>query len=241
MFRCRSDACGKSVSIFRDSFFAKSRLKCCDVLLLGRLWLSGVSSSAALTLTDHSPNTVTDYMSYFRQLVVSNLEAEDTMVGGPGIIVEIDESKIAKRKHNRGHAVDGAWVVGGVERTEQRGFFVEPVADRSAETLRDIIQRHVRPGSIVYTDLWRGYCNLGELGVTHQTVNHSVHFRDPVTGVHTNTIEGTWAGLKAKIPPRNRTREGVEDHLLEFIWRRRNAERLWTSFLDALRDTSYPE
>ena len=38
-------------------------------------------------------------------------------IGGIGIVVEIDESKFGKRKHNCGHKVDGVWVVGMVEIT----------------------------------------------------------------------------------------------------------------------------
>jgi hypothetical protein len=37
-------------------------------------------------------------------------------IGGPGKVVEIDESKFGRRKHHRGHPVKGQWVFGGVER-----------------------------------------------------------------------------------------------------------------------------
>ncbi|KCZ78735.1 hypothetical protein H311_00226 [Anncaliia algerae PRA109] len=42
------------------------------------------------------------------------------MIGGPGIIVEIDESKFGRRKYHRGHKVEGVWVLGMVERTTSR-------------------------------------------------------------------------------------------------------------------------
>lgn len=134
----------------------------------------------------HSTVTVTSYTNYYRQLVSSSLDTTDCVIGGLGIIVEVDESKFGKRKHNRGHSVEGVWVLGGVERTQERLMFTEVVHDRSARTLLDVLSRHICDGSIVYTDLWRGYSNLAEeLSVEHATVNHSMHFVDPDTGVHT--------------------------------------------------------
>jgi transposase-like protein len=179
-------------------------------------------------------------MGHFRQLVSSTLDDEDTLIGGPGVIVEIDESKISKRKYNRGHRVEGAWVVGGVEHTPQRKVFLVSVQNRSRNTLENIIRRHVAAGSIIRTDLWRGYGFLDEdLTYEHQSVNHSLYLRDPNTGVHTNTIEGTWSGLKRNIQMRYRTNSAIDKHLVEFIWRRKHAGDLWGGFLDALRDVHY--
>ena len=30
----------------------------------------------------------------------------------------------------------------------------------------------------------------------HQKVYYSKNFKDPITGIHTNTIEGNWSALK---------------------------------------------
>jgi hypothetical protein len=49
----------------------------------------------------------------------------------------------------------------------------------------------------------------------HLSINYSLHFRDPDTGVHTNAIEGTWYGMKTNIPVRNRTEASVDAHLWE--------------------------
>lgn len=107
--------------------------------------------------------------------------------------MEIDESKFGKRKYHRGHRVEGVWVVGGIERTEERRCFLVVVEDRTQETLLKIIKDNVAPGSIVHTDYWRGYLGMDRLfgfRYTHRVVNHSVEF---VTsdGTHTNTIEGS--------------------------------------------------
>jgi hypothetical protein len=67
-------------------------------------------------------------------------------------------------------------------------------------------------------------------------VNHSHHFVNLEDGTHTNSIKGTWNGIKLKVSPRNRTRENMEEHMLEFIWRRKHAADLWNNFIDVLRD-----
>lgn len=238
-FQCKQKVCQKKVSLFKNSFFSKARIPCNEVIHIGYLWLAGCSHNSIMKITGHSCPTISAYMSYFRNLVINALDNEDCLIGGPGIVVELDESKFGKRKYNRGHRVEGAWVVGGVERTDARRMFVEVVDDRSAETLNEIIIRNVRPGSIVYTDLWRGYSGLTELGFQHEVVNHSVNFVDPMTGVHTNSIEGTWNGIKFQVPPRNRTRDDISEHLLEFIWRRKNESNLWDSLIEALKIVYY--
>ena len=56
-------------------------------------------------------------------------------IGGNNIIVEIDESKFGKRKYHRGHKVEGVWIIGMVERTEQKRIKLMVVDDRTAETI----------------------------------------------------------------------------------------------------------
>ena len=95
-------------------------------------------------------------------LIPSDLQSP-VKIGGPNIIVEIDESKFGKVKYHRGHRVEGVWIFGGVERTLEKKAFFAIVNDRKRETLHALIQKHVSKGSIIYTYCWRAYNGIDDL------------------------------------------------------------------------------
>ena len=50
--------------------------------------------------------------------------------------------------------------------------------------------RWVKPGSTIYSDYWKAYLHLGEIGYKHGTVNHSHNFVNPQNPIiHTQSIE----------------------------------------------------
>ena len=130
-----------------------------------------------------------------------------------------------------------------MERTEARKFFVVRVPDRSRITLEQLILTHVRAGSIIHSDCWGAYNELNliefenKLHYNHLTVNHSVEFVTD-TGIHTNTIEGTWNALKRVIPKKCDNID-MNECLLEHVWRRRNHCSLWEQLIVALRNIMY--
>ena len=237
-YRCLRRQCNNECSIRKFTFFYGSALTCSKIMLLAFLWVNSAPWTCALGITGHSEHTVSRFYNHFRVLVTSALDEDDSIIGGPNVEVEIDETKLGKRKYHRGHRVDGVWVVVGVERTLERRVFLVAVPDRSVMTLSEVIRSHVRPGSIILTDMWRGYSSLEELGFQHRQVNHSVEFVS-FEGTCTNTAEGTNNALKLRIRPRNRTRDGIAEHLGEFVWRRKSGNDMWGSFISALRDVHY--
>lgn len=127
------------------------------------------------------------------------LEDDSEMLGGPGVHIEIDESKFGKRKYHRGRRVDGVWVFGGIERNSDR-MFMECVERRDAETLTGIIKRWVKPGTTVHSDCWKAYSGMEQMGYIHKTVNHSREFLNRETGACINRIESIWRAVKASLP-----------------------------------------
>ena len=71
---------------------------------------------------------------------------------------------------------------------------MEIVGQCDAATLLPNIEKHINPGTIVWSNGWAAYNRVAVLpGVAgHQTVNHSIQFINPRTGVHTNAIESYW-------------------------------------------------
>ena len=106
--------------------------------------------------TGHAKQTIVDWFNFHRDVCAQYFIDNPMMLGGPGKIVEIDESKFGKRKYNQGRYKEGHWVFGGIERDTNDAFMVE-VADRSANTLLPIIQTYIRPGTTVFSDEWRAY------------------------------------------------------------------------------------
>ena len=76
-----------------------------------------------------------------------------------------------------------------------------------------IIQENIAPNTTIYSDQWRAYNGIGELqgyNYQHLTVNHTVNFVDPISGAHTNTIEGLWGCIKTWL----KTKRGVLNNKL---------------------------
>ncbi|KII72904.1 hypothetical protein RF11_12372 [Thelohanellus kitauei] len=102
-------------------------------------------------------------------------------IGGISRIVEIDETKLFKRKNHEGQIVSlFGRLVDGIETGSIDKMFM-----------------CVGPGTTIMTDCWDGYNGLDHLGYIHQTVNHRNNFVSPDDrNVYTPNIEVTWRYLE---------------------------------------------
>lgn len=94
-------------------------------------------------LSDHS---ICDWGSFCREVLIHWCLQREGRIGGPGNIVEVDESKFGKRKFNVGRLVEGQWVFGGIC-CETRAFFLVPVEKRDSDTLLSVIKDKIEPGN----------------------------------------------------------------------------------------------
>ena len=55
------------------------------------------------------------FFTVIRNQIAADVDMS-SKIGGPGIVVEVDEAKFGKQKYNRGRMVPGSWVLGGIQR-----------------------------------------------------------------------------------------------------------------------------
>ena len=106
-------------------------------------------------------------------LSIENKRYEVTgKIGGPGIVLEIDESKFGKVKY---HRVGGVCVFDMVERKPERKITIIPVRDRKSTALNELLTKYVQKDSIIYSDFYTSYSRLKEYFAEYKTVNHSMN------------------------------------------------------------------
>jgi len=196
-FRCSK--CRTTQSIRKGSFFANSRLSIDDILCVTFCWACKLSVKSTAIMACVCPSSVCQWFQFIREKCSEALiNDQDYTFGGPGVVVQIDESVVARRKYHVGRAVNQQWVFGLYDTSTKREH-IQLVDDRRAETLIPIIQKYIKPGSTIFSDQWAAYRDLQRLGYVHHTVNHSQNFVDPTTGTFTNAIEAYWSRVKRNI------------------------------------------
>jgi transposase-like protein len=126
----------------------------------------------------------------FNGPLTGHVEADETFIGGK----EGNKHK-SKRKPGKQGGSGKAMVMGVLERGGDLRAFQIP---RKAGVIREIVEAHVAPGSVLLTDDYQGYAHLPD-HFHHLSVNHSQGEYVRNGWIHTNGIEGAWSLLKRQI------------------------------------------
>ena len=179
----RCSPCSRFRNIRTDSVLSGQKLTFSLFLqLVFYLSIKSLANVAISQIIGVSKNTISDWTTLIHTRVADFLVSNPSPLGGPGVVVEMDEAKFGKRKYNKGAYREGQWVLGAVDRSNGNCFLLPcPNNSRGAPTLLPLIKRWILPGSVVYTDEWGAYNSLTTAGYTHHTVNHSIQFVDPAT------------------------------------------------------------
>jgi len=226
VWKCQNKRCSKyktTLSIRTNSFLGISRISLQTWIDLLYRWSNEESFVAIQRSLTVSTPTLIKIFKTIRKCIFEYFEANPVRLGGENVICQIDESLFChKQKYHRDRVANHqVWVFGIVDTSfiPARGI-MRVVPNRSAAILRPIICEVILPGTTIHSDEWRAYSNLNALGYDHGTVNHSINFVDPRTGIHTQNVESYWNKNKTRCKKmKGVKKEFLQDYLNEFMWR----------------------
>ena len=217
VWKCPNKKCNQTNSIRTGSFFVERKFSRIPLRVLFAIIYFFAQDANQTLIYKNIGNHITrqrigQWQQYLRDICTCWLLDNPFKIGGPGKIVQVDESKPGgKRKYNKGRSLgnDPDWLI-GVYSTDSKQGCIQIVTNRNQKTCRTFLKKHVKPGSIIHSDEWKGYTKLQEDGfMLHETVCHKRNFKDPKTGAHTQGIEGIWGVTKARF----KTIRGFPKHL----------------------------
>ena len=181
-----------------------------------------LNASKTAKLVSLNRNTINHWFNVFRVAIYAHQHKEFEKIIGEA---EVDESYFgAKRKRGfRGKLKRGR----GTKKQPVFGIFkrngcvyTEVVPNCKKPVLQAIIKGKIDPSAIIYSDGWRGYDGLVDVGYDkHFRVNHSDNEFSKGHGIHINGIENFWSFTKRRLAKFNGVRKNFELHLKESEWR----------------------
>ena len=137
--------------------------------------------------------TVYNRFMHFRRQIANYTKSEFERLGGQ---IEIDESYFGgRRKGKRGRGAAGKVAVMGI--LERKGkIYTTVIPNAKAETLMAQIKAKTYKGSVFYTDTFKSYKSLSQVG-KHLEINHKKEFAKGIN--HINGIEGFWSYAKERL------------------------------------------
>lgn len=181
-----------------------------------------INASKTAELLGINRNTINRYYYVFRRAIYANQHREFAKIIGQA---EIDESYFGARrkrgfrgKLKRGRGTQKQPVFGIFKRNGH--VYTEVVPNCKKPILQAIIKGRIDPSAIIYSDKWRGYDGLVDVGYDkHFRVNHKDNEFSKGKGIHINGIENFWSFTKRRLSKFNGVKKNFYLHLKESEWR----------------------
>lgn len=241
VYRCNKRTCRKRKGIF------SSKIPPCKLLNILFLLLNNCSYHQLHTFHGISTNTTHAIKKLLRKAYKSYMLNHPVYLGGPGILVEADETVLSRRgvitspTSLSDETKDTVWILGAIDNTPERNFFIKRVQDRTITSISNALEGVIREGSRLCTDGYRSYPRVAEiLCLEHSIVNHSMGFVAN-DGTHTNNQEAFWSHLKATMRKEHGVkRENIDEWISDYTFKRRYIVRasrnsICTIFIELLK------
>lgn len=212
MWRCRKDGVWRSIR--KGTWLENSKCSIKVIVLMTYCFCKRKSVLSASRIAGLSGRSVLDWFLSCRE-ICSALIKKRGKIGGPGVVVEMDDSHLRSVKYEIGKLVADVWVWGAVVCGNERGQLVLHVHEkRDLTTLQCLIEEYIEDGSVICSDKWDSYDDEDLDLQTFATV-HNYQFRNKAIGA----MEQHWKEIKTVVGRGKRRLGRLQSHLDEYVWR----------------------
>lgn len=200
-YRCSSLSCRRKKSLFKNTTFDSPEVPLHKKLLAYYEVLADDYQKRIINDCSLSKSSVQKIKKNFLKYCVFKNTNNKKILMGVKNSIQIDETVIYKGKlilspSNIYDNLPGCtWLVGLIEQ-HTSNMVIEIVPNRQVATLKELILKHCKIGSLIITDGYPSYPRaVLESFCYHEKVNHTIGFKNE-HGYHTNNIENIWSQLK---------------------------------------------
>jgi len=181
-----------------------------------------INASKTAKLLGINRNTINHWYNVFRKAIYAHQFKEFKRIFGEA---EVDESYFGARrkrgyrgKLKRGRGTQKQPVFGILKRNGH--VYTEIIPNCKKAILQAVIKGKIDKSAVVYSDKWRGYDGLVDVGFDkHFRVNHGDNEFSKGHGIHINGIENFWSFSKRRLAKFNGVKKNFDLHLKECEWR----------------------
>ena len=221
-----------------NRYYRRSRIAEWKFRLLLRYFALDFTASDVAQLPDLSHRSVITIFAKIRRRIAEECECQSPFNNGE---VEVDESYFGPHRvrGKRGRGAGRKTIVFGLFKRDHQ-VYTEIVTNCRKTTLQAIIRGRVSADAVIYSNGWRGYDGVVDVGYSkHYRVNHGNNeFANDRSYI--NGIESCWSYAKRRLQKFNGVpAETFYLHLKESEWRfNHRRDNLYQELLRLLR--SYP-
>jgi len=180
----------------KNRYAKRARISERKIREIVRLFSVDLDATQIAKITGLNRNTINRYLKAIRIRIAEFCETQSPFSGE----IEVDESFFGARRvrGKRGRGAAGKTIVFGVFK-RNGSVYTEIVPNCKKATLQGIIRGRVTLDSVIYSDGWRGYNGLVDVGYgKHFRVDHgNDEFANGRN--HINGIEGFWGYAKTRL------------------------------------------
>ncbi|KAJ0409740.1 hypothetical protein ATCC90586_003248 [Pythium insidiosum] len=146
VWRYHKAVCDKTISIYVGTPFAFAKIHLSKVVMLMFYFANEEPATKVRDYVKLSDKTITQWYDICCGYCLKEMIRIDMKVGGPGHVVEIDDTSLAKKqKYHRGKKYFEFWVFGGYDRSTRKWFAAITFHDRTKATLTAKIAECILP------------------------------------------------------------------------------------------------